>query len=176
MVFQSTTALVTKPRALSWSSWPLSVRLPYFAAPAIADGPNHAAAIGRVVDIVEQVEGLVDASEFHDGACQAGGALASQERAHQFRSLHGAEPERAGDPQHVVPVLLDAPGPGLVTGDVTQGAVVGMRVQSVESGFAGIGEARGELIAEQPEQAEDQITGAGAFLPSTPCQMQGDLS
>ena len=81
----------------------MTVRPSCFAAPAMADGPNHAIAVlgavdlhedtpatDRVVDIVEHVDGLADASEFHDGACR--------ERTHQFRGLHGAQIEEAGDP------------------------------------------------------------------------------
>ena len=82
----------------------LAIRLSDFAAPAVADGPDHpmtalapvelcedTPTIGRVVDIVEQVDGLVGRSQFHDRACQAGGTFASQKRAHQFRGLYGAE-------------------------------------------------------------------------------------
>ena len=52
------------------------------AAFAAIDLCEDAPTIGRVVDIVEQVDGLVDASQFHDRACPGleGRSLLRKER------------------------------------------------------------------------------------------------
>ena len=69
--------------------------------------------------------------------------------------------QAARDAEQVVVVLLDEPGVDLVAREGVQRAVVG-RVDAPERRATGVGESRGVLVSEQPEQAEDDVGVAGA--------------
>jgi len=69
--------------------------------------------------------------------------------------------QAAGDAEDVVVVICDQPGVDPVGRDLVELPVVGVRVDSPEPSAAGVGQARGELVAEQPEEAEHDFGVAG---------------
>ena len=71
------------------------------------------------------------------------------------------ELERAGEPQEVLPVAGDALGVDAMAGERVQPPIVGAGVDAPETGAADVGEPGAELVAQEPEQAEDAV-GVGA--------------
>ena len=105
-------------------------------------------------------EALVNAAR-HSGA--------ALEDAQDIRSFHGARQERPGHAQDVVPVLGDEVGPDAVAGEAVEGPVVRPFVQSPVPEVLEVDDAGAELVAEQPEEAEDKeaaINPVRASLPS----------
>lgn len=85
------------------------------------------------------------------------------QNAQQFGGADGAGRERAGDAQDVVPVRDDRPGVDPVASEPVQRAVVGLTVDSPEALVGQRGGARAELVAQQPEEAED-LVGVGGLV------------
>lgn len=65
------------------------------------------------------------------------------------------------DPEDVVPARSDGLRLHLMARDLVQRSVVGFRVEALESRPPDIRKARTELVAEEPEQAEDDVARAG---------------
>ena len=82
--------------------------------------------------------------------------------------LDGAGLQGASHAQHVVPMLRDFVWLDAAFCQFIEGAVIGIFVDAPEFGFPGIGQAWRELIAEQSEQTEDHVTGAGGVRHDLP--------
>lgn len=63
-----------------------------------------------IVNVIEQIQGFVDAPGFDNRLGQGGMSFTFKQRANQFRGLNGAKLERTGNPQHVIPLLLNMRG------------------------------------------------------------------
>jgi hypothetical protein len=114
------------------------------------------------------VPGLGHAAHLPDGPRQTGGAAAAVQRPDQLGAADGAQLEGARDAQQVVPVLGDQPGIDPVAGDPVERPVVGGWVDPPEAGVAQIGQPGTELVAQQPEEPEDEVavyvdTSRGSF-------------
>ena len=71
------------------------------------------------------------------------------------------EGQRAGDAQHVAPVGAHPVQPDGVVRDGLQGTVVGGGAGPPQPGVGDVGDARGELVAADREQAEDDVGVGG---------------
>ncbi len=136
-------------------------RQPMSAFATIELGQNPPA-IRLVVQVVQQEQGLDHPPELLQGTGELGRLRAALEHAHQRLAVAGAQRQRAGDAQQVVPVLDDALRPDAVGGQVVEPAVVGVTIDAPEARATDVADARAELVAQQPEQAEDHVSiGAG---------------
>jgi len=81
--------------------------------------------------------------------------------AHELAGGAVALQQAASDPEQIVPVVGDEVRVESVAGELVQRPVVGDRIKPPEPGAAGIGEAWGELVAEQSEAPEDDVGVAG---------------
>ncbi len=119
---------------------------------------EDAPAVGLVVEAGEQVEGFGNPAEFGDGSAELGRTSAALQDAQELAGTDGAGGQAAGDAQQVVPVRGDEVGVDGVAGQAVELAVVGGSGDAPEAGGADVGQAGAELVAEQPEQPEDQVT------------------
>jgi hypothetical protein len=115
------------------------------------------------VDPGEQVQRLGDPTELADGTAEAGGSAAALQDAQQFGRADGPGRERAGDAEDVLPLLDDQVGVGAVASETVQRSVVGVAVPAPEALVGQSGGAGAELVAQQPEQAED-LVGVGGLV------------
>jgi hypothetical protein len=111
----------------------------------------------RVVDIVEDVNRLRDPADFRERACQSGGLIFHLKGPHDARRLEMPEFQRAGEADDIRPVLADQRQVDGAFADAVERAVISFPVDPPEPGVAKVGQARAELVAEQPEQAEHRI-------------------
>ena len=105
----------------------------------------------------QNMEGLIDAPELGDGLRQPGGAVAHLQRPHNRGRLHQAQLEHAGEPEQVIPVPRDQIHVDLVASNPVEWAIIGGGIDPPEARPTHVGQARAELIAQQPEQAKDDI-------------------
>ena len=122
-----------------------------------ADG----APVALVGDELEQVKGLEDPAVVGERVAQTGGAAVAGEHADQVVAADLAEGQGAGHAQHVVPVGADAFQADGVAGDGLERAVVGGGVDPPQPGVGDVGDPRGELVAADGEQAEDDVGVGG---------------
>ena len=85
--------------------------------------------------------------------------LAPQERADRFLSADGSTGQRPRHSQHVVPVPRDQFGVDAVPRQAVHRPVIGGVVDAPEPGLADVGEPGAELVAQEPEQAENDVAG-----------------
>jgi hypothetical protein len=151
----------------------LTIALADLPAAAVAHGPGKSiatlsaielhqdlSAVGLVVDVAQQVECLVDASDMGDGPRQLRLALTVQQRSHQLCRTDGAELERPRHSKHVLPVAGDQLPTDVVSGELLENTVVGVWIHPPEPSALDVGQAWAELVAEQPEQAEYDVARA----------------
>lgn len=108
---------------------------------------ENAAPEVRVVDAVQDVQGLDEASQMHEGPRERGGAVPRLQDAHDARSLEMAEPERTRESDQVFPVVDDELDVDGSLGDFAQGAVLCGLVRSPETRTADVGQAGAEPAA-----------------------------
>lgn len=133
------------------------------AAFVAVDVHADATPVGIAVDVGEQVQRLGGTTELGDGAAERRRPAAALEDAQQLGRADGAGGERAGDAEDVVPVGDDRPRVNAVAGEPVEGPVVGVAVDAPEALVGQRGGARAELVAQQPEQAED-LVGVGGLV------------
>jgi hypothetical protein len=103
------------------------------------------------------VQRLGDPTELADGTAEAGGSAAALQDAQQLGRADGPGRERARDAEDVLPLLDDQLGDGAVASETVQRSVVGVAVKAPEALVGQSGGAGAELVAQQPEQAEDLV-------------------
>jgi len=81
--------------------------------------------------------------------------------AHELAAGGVALEQAAGDAEQVVVVLGDQGRVEAVAGERVKRPVVGDGVKPPEAGAAGIDQPRGELVAQESEEAEDDVGVAG---------------
>ena len=69
---------------------------------------RRAATAGLVVDVVQRLDGLVDAADLGDGLGKAGWSFIDLQGAHDAHGRHAPQLERADQAQHIVPMRCDA--------------------------------------------------------------------
>ena len=130
-------------------------RVPALAAVELG---KDAATQRLVVAVVQQVDRLCDASDLGDRTGEVGKvAGVAAQSAHELASGGVALQQAAGDAQEVVPVIGDEDRVEAVACELGERTVVGGGVEPPETGAAGVGEAWGELVAEQSEESEDDV-------------------
>ena len=147
-----------------------AVALPQFAALAMEDNAGqlvtalapvdlgqNPAAIGCVVDLTKHVERLDDPAKLLQRPRETRRPVIGLERSHQPRSLNQAELQRTGQAQKIIPMLCNEGHPHFMRGEIVERAVIGFWIDPPEPGAADIGDARAELVARQPENAEDHV-------------------
>src|SRR5258708_1566770 len=121
------------------------------------DLDQQAATVHLVIGEVEQVECLADAPILRQRPRQAGVAAVALEGLHELVSAHHAKLERAGRSQQVVPIPSNEVAIDAVASNAIQGPVMSGWINAVKAGVAKIYQAWAEAIAEQHEQAKDNV-------------------
>jgi hypothetical protein len=106
----------------------------------------------------QDMESLIDATELGDGLRQPGRAVTYLQRPHHRCRLHQTQLERAGEPEQVIPVPRDQVPVDLMASDPVESAIIRSGINPPEARPTHVGHARAERIAQQPEQAKDDIT------------------
>ena len=125
---------------------PLSQGVSDFAAVAMMDSPcqfvalflpveldEDAAAERGIVDRVQDVQGLDQAAQMHEGAGACCRAVPGLQDAHDAGGLEMSQFEGSGEPHQIVPVLDDEFDVDGAFGDLPEGSVVGGLVHSPET-------------------------------------------
>jgi hypothetical protein len=86
-----------------------------------------------------------------------------EDGAQEFGGTHGPLVERPGDAQQIVPVADNQWDGHAGSGNGIQTPIIGRRIHPPKAGFADIGQPGAELVAEEPKQAEDDITDPGGI-------------
>ena len=68
---------------------------------------------------------FVDAPQFCHGLSKLGWVIVNSEGLHDGGRLYRAESERAGKPEHVIPILFNEFGADAMTGNAIQQTVIG---------------------------------------------------
>ena len=118
---------------------------------------------GRVVDVIQYMQGLDEASQMHKSLCQRSGTITDLKDTHDARRFQVPQLERPGEADQVFPVVNDELGVDHALRDPIEGAVVGGLVGTPQPCPTDIGQARAELISQKPEQAEDGIRIGGCI-------------
>src|SRR5207245_3921089 len=93
---------------------------------------------GFVVNVSQHKKSLGNTPKLGDGADEGGGPTAALNGAHEFGSAEGAQLQRAGDAQHVIPVVGDQFRVQPVASESVEKAVVGRSVDAPEPSLADI--------------------------------------
>src|SRR5215831_19455421 len=146
MVFQSTSALTTKPRAPSCSSCLLAVLLPEFAPPAVEhlarDAMPRLAVLEMgqgsppivfVTDVGQVMDGLGNPAQFGQGAGEGRTSVCPEQGAQQLGGTNRTHLERTCHTQQVVPVLDDPACVNPVPRQPIENAVVSPLIDAPET-------------------------------------------
>ncbi len=168
-----------------------------FAAFAVMDAPSEAMAqfrvveLGqdapserRVVDVVEDVDRLGDPADFGQRARQGGRLVPDLERPHDAGGLEMPKFQRAYEADDIGPIIPDQREIDDAFAEFVERTVIGFAIDPPQLDVAEVGQARAELITEQPEDAEYRIgvrSGIGhefgrlqlGFLFEEKCQQHG---
>jgi hypothetical protein len=79
------------------------------------------------------------------------------EGSHQTAGLDQTQLQRTGQAQKIIPILGYEAHPHFVGGEIVEWAIIGFRIDPPEPATADVGNARAELVAEQPKNAEDHV-------------------
>jgi hypothetical protein len=121
---------------------------------APVDLGEDAPAVGLVIEVSQQEDGLGDAADLGERSSEGAGATSGVEDPQQLRRPHRAGEQRSCHPEEVVPVGGDEAGIDAMASDGVEGAVAGVALKPPEPGGADVGQAGAELIAQKLEQPE----------------------
>jgi hypothetical protein len=91
--------------------------------------PNEAPVL-LVVEVRQQMDGLRNPAQFGQRLAKPGGTAAALERAHQLDGADRTHLERAGHPQHVIPVASHELAIDAVASEPVQWPVVGAAIEA----------------------------------------------
>ena len=111
----------------------------------------------RVVDVVEDVDCLGDPADFGERARQCGRLISHLKGPHDARRLEVSEFQRTGEADDIGPIVSDQCEVDGAFAKAVERAVIGFAIDPPQLDVAEVGQARAELIAEQPEDAEYRI-------------------
>jgi hypothetical protein len=121
---------------------------------------------GRIVNVVKNVNCLGDPADFGKCASEAGRFIPDLECSHDSRRLEMPEFQRAGQADHIGPVCPDQREIDGAFAEIVERAVIGLSVNSPQSGITEVSQPRAELVAKQPEQTKHRIGIGGGVHPS----------